>query len=89
MLWFQYETNNLNEIMSSITLVSSFQSVEWMILVAILFLYIGLIYYVVPYCKAVINDIIELKKKNLRKNLIERMVLQKNIEEEIEKELKI
>jgi hypothetical protein len=89
MIWFAYTYNSPSEILSSISLLSHTTIKDFSIIAFIVILYFCLVYYFIPYIKIVWDYINIEKKKKERKNFINKIALQKDLEEEIEKELHI
>ena len=89
MIWFEYTYNTLSEILSSITVLSHSSIKDFSIIVFIVVLYLCLVYYVIPYFKILWEYMSQEKKKRERKNFINKIALQKDLEEEIERELQI
>ena len=89
MIWFEYTYNTPSEILSSITVLSHSSIKDFSIIVFIVVLYLCLVYYVIPYFKILWEYMSQEKKKRERKNFINKIALQKDLEEEIERELQI
>ena len=89
MIWFEYTYNTPSEIINQVTLLSDATMRDYAIIVFMVVLYFCLIYYVIPYFKKVREYIDIEKKKKERKNFINKIALQKDLEEEIEQELHI
>jgi hypothetical protein len=89
MIWFEYTYNTPSEILSEMILLSEASIIDYTIIAFIIVLYLCLVYYVIPYFKILWEYITVEKKKRDRKNFINKIALQKDLEEEIEKELHI
>mgnify|MGYP003978155541 CR=1 FL=1 len=89
MIWFEYKFWTFSELINSVKLFSEYSIKEYSILVASVFLLILCIYYIIPFINICINYIVQKRKKRKRKELIKQIAMQKDINEEIEKELNI
>ena len=81
MIWFEYTYNTPSEIINQVTLLSDATMRDYAIIVFMVVLYFCLIYYVIPYFKIVREYIDIEKKKKERKNFINKIALQKDLEE--------
>lgn len=89
MYWFEYIYNNPTYIINNIKLISEFSIVEYFILFIIVVLFISFIYYIIPYFDILITYKNKENEKIKRKKLIQTIVIQKDLDDEIEKELKL
>jgi len=89
MNWYEYIYNSPKYIINNIKLVSEFWLIEYLILILIIFLFIILIYYIIPYICILIEYIKKEKDKAKRKKLIKTIIIQKDLNDEIEKDLKL
>ena len=88
MIWFEYKYTTSSEIMNNIKLITDYSIIEYIVLTLLIIVIILVIYYIIP----AINTYFTFKRKeielNKRKEMLRQIILQKNINEEIEKELK-
>lgn len=89
MIWYEYKYSSSSEIIQNTKKILDFDLLEYSILIWSLFFMIILIYYIIP----IINIFFEKRKKEKakqdRKKLLNQIALQKEINEEIEKELEM
>ncbi len=89
MIWFEYKYNSPSQITNDINIFLDYSNNEYIIILLIFSLFIITLLYIFP----IIDIFIEYRKnenlKKEKKKIIQRMILRKNIESEIEKELNI
>lgn len=89
MIWFEYKYTTSSDIINNIKLLTEYSIIEYAILTISLILLILIIYYIIP----TINIYFWFAKKEneqlKRKVMIKQIVMQKDINNEIEKELNI
>ncbi len=89
MIWFEYKYITSTDIINNIKLLTDYSIQEYIILITCIILLILTIYYIIPTINIYFNyKEIELGKLN-RKKMIKQIVMQKDINDEIEKELDI
>jgi len=89
MYWFEYTYNTPTFIINNIKLISEFSIIEYIILFVILSLFIWLSYYIIPYIDLLLTYKKKESDKLKRKKLIQTIAIQKDLDDEIEKELKL
>lgn len=88
MIWFEYKFFSSLEIIQNIKLITQYSIIDILILIFLCILSILAIYYLIPFLEIYIKHLNANKAKKIKKELIKKIILQKNIEEDIEKELK-
>jgi hypothetical protein len=85
--WFDYNYISAYEIFNDIKLILNYSIVDFAVLVVSVIVVISLILYIFPIINLYIQYItqVSLKKKNMK--MLKKISLQKDIENEIEKEL--
>lgn len=89
MYWFEYEFNTPKQIVSNIKLIQDFNILDFCILLTIFVIFLLTIYYIIPYLKLLISYKKKESEKQKRKKLIKTIAIQKDLDDEIEKELKL
>jgi uncharacterized membrane protein YqiK len=89
MYWFEYIYNNPQYIINNIKLISEFSIIEYLILILIFIFFIVFTYYILPYVELLIRYRKKESDKIKRKKLIQTIAIQKDLDDEIEKELKL
>ena len=89
MYWFEYNLNTPNYIINNITLVKDFTLIEYIILITIFIISVFMIYYIISYISLFCENYKKEKEKEKRKKLIQTIVIQKDLDDEIEKELQL
>lgn len=89
MIGFEYIYNTPSEILKEILVFSEAGYIEYSIIAGIFFVFLLFIYYIIPYFRVMWGQMVADKKKREKRDFINRIAMQKNIEEEIEKELDI
>lgn len=89
MVGFEYEYTTSSDIMNSIKLLTEYSIQEYVLLVISIIILISFIYYIIPILNISFNYMRNEKEKEKRKLLIKQIATQKNINDEIEKELNI
>jgi len=89
MIWFEYKFNNPIQILNDTKVLLDFWINEIIILISILSIFFMCLFFSIPYFKILIEYNIEKFEKNKKKKLINKIIIQKNIEWEIEKELNL
>jgi hypothetical protein len=89
MIWFEYKYTTSAEIFKNIKLLSEYSINEYAILIGLIIFIILLIYYLLPLysIKKQLNN--ENKKIEKKKEVLRLIMIQKEINEEMEKELNI
>ncbi len=89
MYWFEYIYNTPKHIIDNIKLISNFSILEYSILIIITGLFIAFIYYIIPYFSILFSYRKKESDKRKRKKLIQSIAMQKDLDDEIERELKL
>ena len=89
MIWFEYSYNKPSVIIDKMKLLWELWIIEYWILFIIIIMFLLLIYYIVPYFHFLFLKIYDDKLNKKKKKLINLIIMQKDIEEEIEKELNL
>ncbi len=89
MLWFEYKYLTSSEILSKIVNLMDYSIIDIIILVIWLVLIIILTFYVFPFINIYNKEKQKLKEKKRKKEMLRKIVLQKEINESIAKELDI
>jgi len=89
MYWFEYEYNSPTYIINNIKLISDFWLIEFIVLFIIVWLFIAFSYYIIPYLELLIIYKKKESDKIKRKKLIQTIAIQKDLDDEIEKELQL
>lgn len=89
MVWFEYEYTTSSDIMNNIKLLTEYSPWEYILLIISIIILISFVYYVIPLFN--ISHIFMGKEKEAqkRKLFIKQIATQKDINDEIEKELNI
>lgn len=87
MYWFEYEFNTPAYIINNIKLISNFGILEYFVLLIIIVIFIFLLYCFIPYVDLLIVYRKKESDKIKRKKLIQSIAIQKDLDDEIEKEL--
>lgn len=87
-VWYSYKFSSLSDIMSSTKSIFEYSPLEYAGLFWIMLVVWIAVYYIIPFVIIVqINALKEREKRN-KKNLLNKIRLQKQIEDEIDEELK-
>lgn len=89
MIWFNYKYTSSSDIIKNIPLLSEYTNIQFVILVVSIILLISAIFYFVPYVNIYYTFIKKQREKEKRKEMIKQIAMQKDINDEIEKELNI
>jgi len=89
MVWFEYKYITSSDIIKNIKLLTEYSLIEYFILIWSIILLIAFIYYIIPIINISNNFWKKEKEKKNRKRFIKQIAMQKNINDEIEKELNI
>lgn len=89
MIWFEYEYSTSSEILKNIKLITNYSIEEYALLIISIIILLFFIFYFVPSVRIGYAYIIKEKEKEKRKVLIKQIATQKDINDEIEKELNI
>ena len=87
MVWFEYKYTTSSEIMNNIKLLTEYSIPEYAILITSVVLLILIIYYIVPSINIYYILVNKEKEVQKRKEMLRQIVMQKDINDEIEKEL--
>lgn len=89
MVWFEYEYVTSSDIMNNIKLLTQYSIKEYSLLTFSIIILIAFIYYVIPLINISHSFRKKEKEKETRKIFIKQIAMQKDINDEIEKELNI
>lgn len=89
MIWFEYTYVTPNEIFKNIKLLTEYSIFEYIVLTVSILLIVIIIYYVFPALSIYFKFKEKEKDKFNKKKLIKQIAMQKDINDEIEKELNI
>lgn len=84
----QYTYLDSSQVLSYIMGIKDFSMWEYLVLGWVIFGVLMLVFYIIPIYYILIDDRKVEKEKRRRKSLLEQIMLQKEIEEEIENEIK-
>ena len=87
MILFEYTFIPSSEIINNIKLLEDYSIIEYIILFIILVIIFILIYYIVPIISIYLDKKEKEKEKEKKKKIISTIAIQKDINDEIEKEL--
>ena len=87
MFWFEYKYKSPEYIIENIKLLSEFSILEYVILWLSVLWFLIMFFYLLPYFYIVKKYMDKEKEKRNKRNFIKQIALQKDIEEEIEKEM--
>lgn len=87
MLWFEYKYLTSTEIFNQVTHIINFGVSEILLLIILTIVSITLIFFVIPIFDIYVKLSNKQKEKNKRKETLRKIVLQKEINEDIEKEI--
>lgn len=87
-VWFYYEFKSLMEILNSIRGVFEYSTID-LSMFAVLFVFVFItVFYIVPLAKIFQDYALKQREKKSKKTLLNKIRLQKQIEDEIDIELK-
>lgn len=89
MYWFEYIYNSPKFILNNLKLISDFSLTEYLILIIIIIIFLVFSYYIIPYFDLLIDYNKAENEKIKRKKLIQSIAIQKDLDDEIEKELNL
>lgn len=89
MIWFEYKYTTSTEIMKSLKIIIDYSITEYLLLAFWLIFIILMIFILLPTFSIFLKYTKNEKKKKERKNMIQQIAMQKDINDEIEKELNI
>jgi len=89
MIWFDFEYKTSTEIVNTSKTIVEYSPLEYFILFLLVTFFIVLLYYIIPAMNIVYTEKKKEKNKQKRKMMINQIAIQKDINDEIEKELNI
>ena len=89
MIWFEYKYITFSEIIKNIKIFTDYSTYELIILIISVFIILLLINYIIPIIKVYFNYKKVLKEKSKKKEFLRKISLQKDIEDQIAKEINI
>lgn len=87
MFWFYYEYNKSSDILKNMTKIKDYSLTEILVLVLWLFIILLMVFLIVPSIKKYLIKKKNENEKNLRKRMIDKIVLQKNLEDLVMREV--
>ncbi|PZM86558.1 hypothetical protein DLH72_00620 [Candidatus Gracilibacteria bacterium] len=87
MFGFYYEYNKSSDILKNMTKIKDYSLTEILVLVLGLFIILLMVFLIVPSIKKYIIKKKNENEKNLRKRMIDKIVLQKNLEDLVMREV--
>jgi uncharacterized membrane protein YcfT len=88
MIWFEYKFISSLEIFKNIKLISEYSIIDFLALAIWLIFIVWLVIYLIPTVKIYTTYSAEASRKKKNTKMLKRMALQRNIEDEIARELK-
>ena len=89
MIWFEYKYVSAIDIINSIILTPKDSLIAYTIISTIFIFFLVSLYYIIPYVNIGREHLQNEKEKKRKKILLKQIILQKDMEAEIEKELNI
>ena len=89
MILFEYEYTSSSDIINNFRLLTEYSLLEYIILIMLIIILISMVYYIIPLINIYLIYRRKEKEKGKRKEMIKQIVMQKDINDEIEKELNI
>ena len=89
MILFEYKYTSSSDIINNFRLLTEYSVLEYIILIVLLFILISMVYYIIPITNTYVIYRKKEAEKYKRKEMIKKIVMQKDINDEIEKELNI
>ena len=89
MIWFEYKYTWTTEIFNNINIINEYSIFEYSLLAGLILLLILNIYYIIPSISLYLKFRDKEKSKDIRKQIIKQIAMQKDINDVIEKELNI
>lgn len=87
MFWFEYKYTESFEIFKNIKKFLDYWITEWIFLSVWIIFIFSMTFYVIPKIKIYLKQSLKEKEKNEKKKLINKIVLQKNLEDLIRREV--
>lgn len=87
MFWFEYRYTESFEIFKNIKKFLDYWITEWIFLSVWIIFIFSMTFYVIPKIKIYLKQSLKEKEKNEKKKLINKIVLQKNLEDLIRREV--
>lgn len=87
MFWFEYRYTESFEIFKNIKKFLDYWITEWIFLSVWIIFIFSMTFYVIPKIKIYLKQSLEEKERNEKKKLINKIVLQKNLEDLIRREV--
>lgn len=87
MFWFQYEYIKPYEIFINMTKLKDYWTLESISLVIWIIMILAMVFYIIPIIKIYFKQNLKEKEKQQKRKIINRIVLQKNLEDIIRKEI--
>lgn len=87
MFWYYYEFTKSYEIFKNMTKIQNYSILEILVLVIWLVFLISFVFYILPIFKIYQKKHEDEKNRRIKKQMIDRIVLQKNLEDIIAREL--
>lgn len=87
MTWFEYKYSEASEIFKNIKLIYEYSISDYIVLIWWILFIVLFSMYIIPITKVIIVNRKKEKEKRKRKNIMKKILLQKDIEDSISKEL--
>ncbi len=87
-IWFKYTYMNSFDILNKIKWISSWWTYEYIIIIIWIVMIFWLVFFVIPYIRIYLKSREIEKEKKRKRDLMNRIVLQKSLEDVITRELK-
>lgn len=87
MFWFEYRYTESFEIFKNIKKFLDYWITEWIFLSVWIIFIFSMTFYVIPKIKIYLKQSLKVKERNEKKKLINKIVLQKNLEDLIRREV--
>lgn len=87
MFWFQYEYLKSHEIFKNFLKIYDYSIFEILVLIIWTTIILASVFYIIPFIKNYIKNKNEARKKKEKKKIIDRIVLQKNLEDLVMREV--
>ncbi len=89
MIWFEYKYNTFSEVIKNIKILSQYSIIDIITLLSLIVIIILFVFYIIPISKVYINSQKLKKEKAKKRDFLRKIALQKDIEDQIAKEINI
>lgn len=87
MFWYDYEYEKATEIFKNMLKIKDYSATEFIVLIFWTIIIFWFIFYIIPFFNIYLKKYELEKKRKIKKQLIDRIVVQKNLEDIISREL--